>query len=149
MAKSTRVDDDRSASSVRVLVVEHSEPFRRFIRSMLQKRPEFQVICEVSDGLEAVQKAGELQPDLIVLDLGLPTLDGIEAARRIRSSPRIQNTLRESRIFCGCGTRSSSHRGTWLRRQNTRRNRGDDATGFVGHGLHFFWRAVGKAPEKE
>ena len=41
------------------------------------------VICEVSDGLEAVQKAEELKPDLILLDIGLPTLNGIEAARRI------------------------------------------------------------------
>jgi len=44
-----------------------------------------QVICEVSDGLEAVQRAEELRPDLILLDIGLPTLNGIEAARRIRS----------------------------------------------------------------
>ena len=51
---------------------------------MLQKGPQLQVICEVSDGLEAVQKAEELQPDLILLDIGLPTLNGIEAARRIR-----------------------------------------------------------------
>jgi DNA-binding NarL/FixJ family response regulator len=43
-----------------------------------------QIVCEVSDGLEAVQKAEELQPDLIVLDIGLPGLNGIEAARRIR-----------------------------------------------------------------
>jgi DNA-binding NarL/FixJ family response regulator len=50
---------------------------------MLQNRAEVQVICEVADGLEAVQKAEELQPDLIVLDIGLPTLNGIEAARRI------------------------------------------------------------------
>ena len=71
-------------SSVRVLVVEDFEPFRRFVCSTLGNRPELQVVCEVSDGLEAVQKAEELQPDLILLDIGLPTLNGIEAARRIR-----------------------------------------------------------------
>jgi DNA-binding NarL/FixJ family response regulator len=65
-------------------VVEDFEPFRRFVRSTLEKRPELQVICEVSDGLEAVHKAEELQPDLILLDIGLPTLNGIEAARQIR-----------------------------------------------------------------
>lgn len=51
---------------------------------MFSKTPELQVICEVSDGLEAVHKAEELQPDLILLDIGLPTLNGIEAARQIR-----------------------------------------------------------------
>src|SRR6201998_3573122 len=71
-------------SSSRVLVVEDSEPFRRFICSMLGKRPELQIIGEVSDVLKAVHKAQELQPDLILLDIGLPTLNGIDAARRIR-----------------------------------------------------------------
>jgi DNA-binding NarL/FixJ family response regulator len=65
-------------------VVEDYEPFRRFICSMLGKRSELLVVGEISDGLEAVQKAEELQPDLIVLDIGLPSLNGIEAARRIR-----------------------------------------------------------------
>ena len=65
-------------------MVEDSEPFRRFICSTLRKKPELQIIGETSDGLEAVQKAEELQSDLIVLDIGLPTLNGIEAARRIR-----------------------------------------------------------------
>ncbi|HXQ39228.1 MAG TPA: response regulator, partial [Anaerolineales bacterium] len=71
-------------SSNRVLVVEDSDAFRKFICSTLGKRPELQIVGEVSDGLEAVQKVEELQPDLIVLDIGLPSLNGIEAARRIR-----------------------------------------------------------------
>jgi CheY-like chemotaxis protein len=56
---------------------------------MLQKTPELQVVGEATDGLEAVQKAQELQPDLILLDIGLPALNGIEAARQIRNlSPK-------------------------------------------------------------
>jgi DNA-binding NarL/FixJ family response regulator len=51
---------------------------------MLAQRPDLQIVCEASDGLEAVKSAEELQPDLIVLDIGLPGLHGIEAARRIR-----------------------------------------------------------------
>jgi len=70
-------------SSHRVLVVEDSEPFRKFVCSALEKRPELQIVGEVSDGLEAVQKAEALHPDLILLDIGLPSLNGIEAARRI------------------------------------------------------------------
>ena len=73
-----------ATSSVRVLVVDDFEPFRRVIGSILQKQPELQIICEVSDGLKAVQMAEELQPDLILLDIGLPLLNGIEAARQIR-----------------------------------------------------------------
>jgi DNA-binding NarL/FixJ family response regulator len=71
-------------SSVSVLVVEDSEPFRQYVCSTLAKRPELQIVGEVSDGFEAVQRAEQLQPDLILLDIGLPTVGGIEAARRIR-----------------------------------------------------------------
>ena len=65
-------------------MVDDYEPFRRFLCSTLRKRPGLQIVGEVSDGLEAVHKAGELRPHLIVLDIGLPTLNGIEAARQIR-----------------------------------------------------------------
>ena len=71
-------------STVRVLVVDDYEPFRRFVCSTLGKRLDLEVIGEASDGLEAVHKADDLQPDLILLDIGLPSLNGIEAARRIR-----------------------------------------------------------------
>jgi DNA-binding NarL/FixJ family response regulator len=70
--------------SVRVLVVEDFVPYRQFICSTLGTKLELQVVGEVSDGLEAVQKAEELKPDLILLDIGLPSLSGIEAARQIR-----------------------------------------------------------------
>ena len=67
-----------------ILVVEDFEPFRKFACAALEKRPEFHVI-EAADGLEAVQKAQELQPDLIFIDIGLPKLNGLEAAKRIRT----------------------------------------------------------------
>ncbi len=74
------------ASTVRALVVDDNEPFRRFTSSTLAKMQNFKVVGEASDGLEAVHKAEELKPDLMVLDIGLPTLNGIEVARRIRKS---------------------------------------------------------------
>ncbi len=69
--------------SSRVLVVEDYEPFRRLLISVLAEVSGLEIVGEVSDGLEATQQAERLQPDLILLDIGLPTLNGIEAARRI------------------------------------------------------------------
>ena len=71
--------------AIRVLVVDDYQPWRQFVLSMFQAQPQLQIIGETADGLEAVDKAQALQPDLILLDIGLPTLNGIEAARRIRS----------------------------------------------------------------
>jgi DNA-binding NarL/FixJ family response regulator len=70
--------------SIRILIADDYEGWRRQARLLLQARPEWQVIAEASNGSEAVQKAEELKPGLIVLDIGLPKLDGIGAALRIR-----------------------------------------------------------------
>lgn len=66
------------------MIVDDFMPWCSFVRSLLGTQPELQVVGEVSDGIEAVQKAQELKPDLILLDIGLPRLNGIEVARQIR-----------------------------------------------------------------
>jgi two-component system, NarL family, nitrate/nitrite response regulator NarL len=66
-----------------VLVVDDFEPFRQFVCSTLQETSEFRVAATASDGLEAIQKAEKSQPDLILLDIGLPKLNGLEAAERL------------------------------------------------------------------
>ena len=64
--------------------MDDSRAWRRAVRSLLQKHLDLVIIGECSDGLEAVQKSEELQPDLVLLDIGLPNLNGVEAARQIR-----------------------------------------------------------------
>ena len=75
---------DTHRPSIRVLIADDFEPWRRSVCSILRGNGELQVMGEAADGWEAVQKAQTLKPDLIVLDLGLPKLNGLEAANRIR-----------------------------------------------------------------
>jgi DNA-binding NarL/FixJ family response regulator len=70
-------------SSVSILVVDDYEPWRQRICSRLREEPDLRVGGEVSDGVQAVQRAEELKPDLILLDIGLPNLNGIEVAERL------------------------------------------------------------------
>lgn len=68
---------------MQILIVEDFEPYRTHITSLLREKPGLQVICEIGNGLQAIQRARELRPDLILLDIGLPGLNGIDAAREI------------------------------------------------------------------
>jgi DNA-binding NarL/FixJ family response regulator len=79
-----KLEVDGLNPAVRVLIAEDFPPFRRFVCSKLAGRSDLRIIEEASDGVEAVQKATELKPDLMLLDIGLPTMSGIDAARQIR-----------------------------------------------------------------
>jgi two-component system nitrate/nitrite response regulator NarL len=72
---------------IRILAVDDFKDWRRQVHSLLQARPAWQIIAEASDGPEAVQKAEELKPDLILLDIGLPKISGTKPPGRCNKSP--------------------------------------------------------------
>lgn len=75
--------------SATILIADDFSPWRAHVHFMLQQRPEWQIICEASDGQQAVRKAQALRPDIVLLDIGMPLLDGNAAAAQIRKlSPR-------------------------------------------------------------
>lgn len=79
----------KETSVVSVLVVDDFEEWRNTVRTVFQDELQLQVTDEAADGMEAVQKARTLQPDLVVLDISLPGLNGIEATHQIKTvSPR-------------------------------------------------------------
>jgi DNA-binding NarL/FixJ family response regulator len=69
-----------------VLIVDDSESIRIAVRALFEAEPEFSVIGEAVNGLDAINKADELEPDLIVLDLSMPIMNGLEAAESIKST---------------------------------------------------------------
>ena len=82
-----------------MLVVDDFEPFRRLIVDILKNRSELQIVSEASDGSDAVEKARQLQPDLVLLDIGLPKLNGIEASRRIKEISPLSRILLVSQLL--------------------------------------------------
>ena len=79
--------------TLRVLVVDDYEPWRRHVRSVLGATVKWNIVGEAADGPEAIQQAAALKPDLILLDVGLPTLSGIKVAERILAANPTQRIL--------------------------------------------------------
>jgi DNA-binding NarL/FixJ family response regulator len=77
------VMEEALMQAIRVFVVDDHPVVREMICSLLSQEPALRVVCQTADGEEAVEKADELRPDLVVMDIGLAGITGIEAARRI------------------------------------------------------------------
>ena len=71
---------------LRILIADDHGLVRRGARAVLHSRPGWRVVGEAANGREAVQKAIELKPDLAVVDIGMPELDGVDVARQIREA---------------------------------------------------------------
>lgn len=71
-------------AAIRIMVVDDFKLWRAMLRSMIEAIDGFRVVAEAADAVEAIEKAGRLLPDIVLLDIGLPLLNGIEAAPRIR-----------------------------------------------------------------
>lgn len=91
MPKWRVVRDTALAAPLRILLVDDSEPFRRRLRNFLNKSPGLELLGEAMDGEEAVRLARELHPDVVITDVLMPGLNGIEATKRIKGeSPEIE-----------------------------------------------------------
>ena len=72
---------------LRLLVADDHEIVRRGLRTLIEAQPGWQVTAEASDGREAVEKAKAIKPDVTVLDIGMPVLDGFGVVRKLRENP--------------------------------------------------------------
>jgi CheY-like chemotaxis protein len=79
------VSGESVVADVRVLVVDDQEPFRRAMESVVQETDGFVVVGAVASGEEVLEAVPRLRPDLVLMDLNLPDINGIEAIRRLRS----------------------------------------------------------------
>jgi DNA-binding NarL/FixJ family response regulator len=84
----TIISAHQERATIRIILVEDFLPYRTIISSLFAKTPDLQVVGEASSGTDAVEKTHQLVPDLVLMDIGLPELNGLEAARQIRSLNR-------------------------------------------------------------
>ena len=80
-----RAHDASSRSPLRVLIANHQPIVRHGLRALIEHEPDLHVVDETDDGREAVRLARQLRPDVVLIDLSIPTVDGISATRIIRA----------------------------------------------------------------
>jgi DNA-binding NarL/FixJ family response regulator len=79
---------------IRILIADDDSPIRRLLRRLIEEHSEWEVCGEAVNGLDAVTKTGELHPDLVVLDLAMPQMNGLQAARQIsQATPNLPMLL--------------------------------------------------------
>jgi DNA-binding NarL/FixJ family response regulator len=94
--------------TTRILIVDDFQPFRNTLRSILERDSSLRVIGEACDGIEGIEKAAILRPDVVLLDIGMPRLNGIEAAKAIRQKVCPESTIIFVTQEDDCDIRSSA-----------------------------------------
>lgn len=96
------MEEPRSSCTVAsILIVDDVAERSVRVREILEEQPEWQIVTEACDGFQAIQKAGALHPDLVLLDVGMPVLSGLEAATHIQQiSPQSKDRVFDSGERC-------------------------------------------------
>jgi DNA-binding NarL/FixJ family response regulator len=76
-------EERRISERLKFLVVDDYEEFRKYVCALLERQPRFVVVGEAANGVEAISRTRELQPDVVLLDINMPVMGGIEAAEQI------------------------------------------------------------------
>ena len=99
--------------AIRLLLADDHPIFRAGLRSLLETQPNVEILAEVEDGLGAVEAAGTQKPDIVVIDVAMPGMNGLEAARRITAAaPRVKVlclSMHSDRRFVDAALRSGAH----------------------------------------
>src|SRR5881296_4219249 len=80
-------------ATFRIFIADDHEVVRKVVCALLQAQPDWEVCGEAADGREAVEKVQELKPDVVILDIGMPSLNGLEATRQILKGNPLQRVL--------------------------------------------------------